>query len=570
MGLLGLVARRAAQAGVLAGVSLPMAAYGVDAAGIEVFPESAGRAAAGSTSGLVRGVRLWWNFTPVVVDYRWLELKHRMASKSEEEKDLEWEALHERRAQDVARRLEEMRGFYVKFAQILAGRPDTVPRQYTDRLRALEDAVPARPLRDVLESVRSSMGLDDVGELFSEFDAEPLGSASIGQVHRAVLRGPRGGREVAVKVMDPDAEALFRADIANARLFCAVFAPEQLIVFDEVERQFLTEFDYRAEARNLDVARANMKPFAGLVRVPAPDHVHTTRGVLVMEYLAGKKLYDVVKEYGQVHARRQGKTWEELEAEAMRRFREEGPPPPYVGPAAWKVELYRRALKAYDGARNAVIAGINAATWPVRRPLGLPGMQRRHTDVPPNSAFIMDTLMKVMGHQVLVNGAFNADPHAGNFLMLDDGRIGLIDYGQFKRIDRAQRLRICHILGMLERGDKNGLMQLARKGGYRSKYFDPDVIWTMTRFGLDQDGPQVTGGKNIQQFQDEQFSKDPWSKTDASIIMPVRVSLMLRGVGLQLGHPVSTLDHWASIARQTLRDEGNPGVDTLLDNFTCD
>ena len=563
--------RRSAQAVALAGVGLPIAAYAADAAGIEV-PDGVGGAVAGSTSGLVRGLRMWWHFTPVVLDFRWLELKHRVAgaSKTEAEKDADWEEMHNRRAQDVTRRLEEMRGFYVKFAQILAGRPDTVPRQYTDRLRELEDKVPARPIEDVLESVRKGMGLQDVGERFAEFDPEPLGSASIGQVHRAVLRGPRGGREVAVKVMDPNAETLFRADISNARFFCSVFAPEQLIIFDEIERQFLTEFDYRAEARNLDVARANMKPFEGLVRVPVPDHVQTTKDVLVMEYLPGKKLYNVLKEYGKVHAKKQGKTWEELEEDMMRKFREEGPPPPYAGPAAWKVELYRKALRAYDGIRNAAVAGINVATWPVRRPMGLPGIGYFQSDIPPNSAFIMDTLMRVMGHQVLVNGAFNADPHAGNFLLLDDGRIGLIDYGQFKRIDRNQRLRICHILGMLERGDKEGLVRLAKSGGYQSKKFDPDVIWTMTRFGLDQDGPAVTGGKNIQQFQDEQFSKDPWSKTDASIIMPVRVSLMLRGVGLQMGHPVSTLDHWASIARQSLKDAGDPAVESLLENFNCD
>lgn len=44
----------------------------------------------------------------------------------------------------------------------------------------------------------------------------------------------------------------------------------------------------------------------------------------------------------------------------------------------------------------------------------------------------------------------------------------------------------------------------------------------MTRFGLDQDGPEVTGGLNVQQFMDQQFRKDPWSKTDDLVIMPVR------------------------------------------------
>ena len=53
------------------------------------------------------------------------------------------------------------------------------------------------------------------------------------------------------------------------------------------------------------------------------------------------------------------------------------------------------------------------------------------TVLPPNTPRIMEALMRVHGHQLLVNGFFNADPHAGNFLLLPDGRIGLIDYGAF-------------------------------------------------------------------------------------------------------------------------------------------
>ena len=56
-------------------------------------------------------------------------------------------------------------------------------------------------------------------------------------------------------------------------------------------------------------------------------------------------------------------------------------------------------------------------------------MGRYETVLPPNTPRIMEALMRVHGHQLLVNGFFNADPHAGNFLLLPDGRIGLIDYG---------------------------------------------------------------------------------------------------------------------------------------------
>lgn len=96
----------------------------------------------------------------------------------------------------------------------------------------------------------------------------------------------------------------------------------------------------------------------------------------------------------------------------------QGAPPPYSGPSARTVELYRRALYLWDVLRNLPLSLVNllllrplhyclGGLLPVVRPLTL-----YRTDVPPNAAFIMDTLMNVMGHQVLADGVFNADPHA--------------------------------------------------------------------------------------------------------------------------------------------------------------
>ena len=56
-----------------------------------------------------------------------------------------------------------------------------------------------------------------------------------------------------------------------------------------------------------------------------------------------------------------------------------------------------------------------------------------------NPARIMSTLCKVHGHELLKDGLFNGDPHAGNFLLLKDGRIGCIDYGQVKKLTTEER-----------------------------------------------------------------------------------------------------------------------------------
>ncbi len=77
-----------------------------------------------------------------------------------------------------------------------------------------------------------------VGLILSFIDHPPFFSASIGQVHKATLRN---GSVVAVKIQYPGIESLFRSDISTMRFFCTFVAPEQLIIFDEIERQFMSE-----------------------------------------------------------------------------------------------------------------------------------------------------------------------------------------------------------------------------------------------------------------------------------------------------------------------------------------
>merc|ERR1712232_1181289 len=92
------------------------------------------------------------------------------------------------------------------------------------------------------------------------------------------------------------------------------------------------------------------------------------------------------------------------------------------------------------------------------------------TSIPPNTPRIVDTLMRIHGYQLLVDGLFNADPHGGNFLLLPDGRIGLIDYGATKRLTENERIAACVMFVALRRNDKDKLWQMGKMGGYKSKY----------------------------------------------------------------------------------------------------
>ncbi len=186
---------------------------------------------------------------PVILAYRFVEKKQQIRKYLNHEnpqlEDAEWESLHNKYAKPTVDCMRRMLGSYVKLGQFLALRPDIVPQVWTDELRTLESAVPAQSTQLVHETIQRAYG-KKVDEVFAEFDNKPVGSASIGQVHRATLKD---GTRVAVKVQyGAGNETVMRNDIRHGKELFRILAPEQVAVLDEIEAQFATEFDYRQEA----------------------------------------------------------------------------------------------------------------------------------------------------------------------------------------------------------------------------------------------------------------------------------------------------------------------------------
>jgi len=167
-------------------------------------------------------------------------------------------------------------------------------------------------------------------------------------------------------------------------------------------------------------------------------------------------------------------------------------------------------------------------------------------------------LMRVHGTQLLVDGVFNADTHAGNFLLMPDDRIALIDYGSTKRLQRTERLSACIMYAALARGDADMLYNIAVAGGYKSKHMNKEVIVKLLRFGNDTMGRDLLGDKNAAQFMDELKAQDPYEQAADNLVMAAFMSFRLRIVGLALNHPVVCSDWWGAIAERELRREGVP------------
>lgn len=203
------------------------------------------------------------------------------------------EDLPSTRARRVREMLEELGPTFVKFGQLLSTRPDLVPPDICAELRQLQDA--ARPItfEEVSGVIEAELGLT-VEQIFPEFSEEPLASASIGQVHEAVLPD---GTAVVVKVQRPDAERQLNADIqllyqvarAAKERISRLQVIDVVAAVDELAQSVRRELDYEVEGRNAMAIRGN---FAGSehVLIPQVYWQYTTPRVLTMERAPGTPL----------------------------------------------------------------------------------------------------------------------------------------------------------------------------------------------------------------------------------------------------------------------------------------
>jgi ubiquinone biosynthesis protein len=203
-------------------------------------------------------------------------------------------------ASDRGRRLremlEELGPTFVKFGQLLSTRPDVVPPDIVAELRRLQDDVAPFSYVHVREVVESELDLT-IDRAFLEFDLTPIASASIGQVHRAVLPD---GTEVAVKVQRPTARNQIEADLGllyqaakllKERVRALEFMDPQELV-DEFARSIRLELDYGHEARNAAVFHRDFADHEHVV-VPGVIPLYSTSRVLTLEFVHGTKVIDL-------------------------------------------------------------------------------------------------------------------------------------------------------------------------------------------------------------------------------------------------------------------------------------
>jgi len=190
----------------------------------------------------------------------------------------------------LRRALERLGPIFVKFGQVLSTRRDLLPLDVADELAKLQDRVPPFPGAQSVAMVEHAFGRR-LDEVFASFDAEPVASASIAQVHFATLRD---GREVAVKVLRPGMLTAIERDLALLHRLAGWvervsvdgkrLKPREVVA--EFDMYLHDELDLVREAANAAQLRRNMAGL-GLVEVPEMVWDLCTPSVMVMQRMHG-------------------------------------------------------------------------------------------------------------------------------------------------------------------------------------------------------------------------------------------------------------------------------------------
>ena len=583
-----------------------------------------------------RATRFWIKVGPMVVHYKFTRWWLTKVTKAPlETRNAVYQVLHETYsvvAMDVAL---ELKGLYVKIAQVVSSRPDFIPQPYIELFAATQDSLPQWPIEDVIELIDASLRkssssskienqnaeqtttteLLSFEDVFEDIDSIALGSASIGQCHKAKIKGKYAREllraseresdtdldmnllppvDVAVKVMHPGAEERIKHDFSVFRWLCRIALQGWEPFLDELYRQFMSELDYTREANSLATVRSNMRnsPFAKSVKVPKPLQTLCSKELLVMELFDGTKLSDSLEDELKkiLGADRSQKLMDRKRLELV---------------------LGKDKLDALDKDKSSSVA-VNdsngesenknkpATEESILRECGL-ATKLRLLKLNKRAQTTIDMLIDVQGYQILKDGVFQGDPHpgklccavmhyvvsfhfvgrslthpclfvSGNILELGNTKrmkkfyhrgtsmLGLIDYGQTKFISDEERLGIARVI--LALGETNNaasskteaVANAMRDMGFSTKNNDSKVIeqYAGLFFDSDEVGKKLYGCSTPQTYFKILTELDPLDNVPDAAIFVARCGFILRGMGSILGKQIMTSERWSVYAKQAL------------------
>ncbi|XP_072393147.1 aarF domain-containing kinase 1 [Diabrotica undecimpunctata] len=242
--------------------------------------------------GIVRLSRAAYTVLQIGVIYKRDLYGKKLDPTSEEYKETK-SSCHKRSAEKLLDLCCTNKGVYIKVGQHLAALEYLLPNEYVQTMRVLHSHAPTNSLEDVYKVIKEDLKCEP-SELFESMDPEPLGTASLAQVHKAKLKD---GSVVAIKVQHPYVQGNSKVDMKTmeylVKLMSKVF-PEFKIkwLVDESKKNIPKELDFAQEGKN---AEKVAKLFEDLdwLKIPAIRWDLTTKRVLTMDFIEGGQVNDL-------------------------------------------------------------------------------------------------------------------------------------------------------------------------------------------------------------------------------------------------------------------------------------
>jgi aarF domain-containing kinase len=442
-------------------------------------------------------------------------------------------------------------GYYIKAAQTMVG-TGYLPDEYSDTFEVLLDNCPSRDYSVVAKVFEDDVGLQ-IEDVFQTFDKIPAGAGSIGQVHRATLKG--SGKPVVVKIQYPGVESFFSMDFKTMTWLMSFgdFGDAMKEVLDEFSKTMVNEFYYDKEAAFLRECSENIMPIYGKsVLIPLPiDSSHPdspngqnlcTRMVLTMDDVQGVPIKNHLREMLGQWAKSQNKTISEIKLEMTEIYKD----PKKLREAIETAPVSETMTSLY-------ITGVKTLNW----------ILDTNYSVPLNGPKIIRTLCDVHAHQIFVNGVFNSDPHPGNVLQLDDGRLGLIDYGACDRLSLDQRKAFARLCVGLADKDDDKTVEAMKEFGFSSEKNDTRFLLAYAMLcyhrGFHPDDmakceiPPEIGPLDVELYLNK---FDHINKLSGPMATTQRCAMVLLGLASSIGaNGISIAEMFAPTARKFLKDE---------------